>query len=216
LHRSNGNGKENGSKRRRLIDGMSGSGRPDRVVPLDLRLRAISESIPASYIDEVWVFPPLPNRNVACEFLVLVCYDGGEDRRRILTSHVDALRPDPESDDLEWVQRLREHGTAPQHLTAEIPDRLLQRLSEAGTPEVIEVRGLAQTWQEAIARYADGAGAHGRDGNGNGEVSGKNGASGSLEILVDSRVTPEISFRTVIESPHPVGGVDGINPRPDS
>ncbi|KPK78994.1 MAG: hypothetical protein AMS25_14105 [Gemmatimonas sp. SM23_52] len=92
---------------------MRGPSRTDRGLPLDLRLRAIADNVPTSSIDQLWVFPPLPNREIACEFLVLVCYDGGPDRRRILTSHVDAQFSDPEGDELEWVQRVREHGAAP-------------------------------------------------------------------------------------------------------
>ena len=82
-----------------LLKGVRGPTRLDRVLPLELRLRAIAEKIPASNIDELWVFPPLPNRDLACEFIVLVCYDGGEGHRRILTSHVDAQFKDPESDE---------------------------------------------------------------------------------------------------------------------
>ena len=78
LHRREG--RENGSRRRRLLNGMRGPSRTDRVLPLDLRLRAIADNVPTSSIDQLWVFPPLPNREIACEFLVLVCYDGGPDR----------------------------------------------------------------------------------------------------------------------------------------
>lgn len=187
-----------------FLRGLSGSGRPDRALPLDLRLRAIADSIPASSIDELWVFPPLPSRDVACEFVVLLCYDGAEDRRRILTSHVDARPVDPEGDELEWVQRLREHGTAPHGWAAEIPDRLLQRLSDAGVPEVIEVGGESQKWEEAIARFANGHGNGARAPNGNG--TGTASALGNGFGIVDSRVIREISFRTVIEASLPIRG----------
>lgn len=214
------NGKEYSSKRRRLVNGMSGSNRPDRAIPLDRRLRAISDSIPASCIDELWVFPPLPNRDIACEFLVLLCYDGGEDRRRILTSHVDAhASGEEESEEWEWVQRLREHGTAPQRWAAGIPDRLLQRLSEAGTPEVISVGGQAGKWEDAIARFADGGAvgsavaSNGTAGNGNGNGAGRPSGSVSRSdlILVDSGATREISFRTVVEATLPEQEEDGVN-----
>jgi hypothetical protein len=153
-------------------------------VPLDLRLRAIADTIPASIIDELWVFPPLPDREIASEFLVLVCYDGGEGRRRILTAHMDARRPDPERDEVEWVQRVREHGTAPHDWVAGMPDRLLQRLSEAGVPEVIRVGGRPEAWEQAVARYADGNGAAARGGRAG----------------FDSRPPRGISFTTVSET----------------
>jgi hypothetical protein len=184
------------------LRGLSGGGRPDRALPLDLRLKAISESIPASSIDELWVFPPLPNRDIACEFIVLLCYDGGEDRRRILTSHVDARPVEPEGEELEWVQRLREHGTAPHGWAAEIPDRLLQRLSDAGLPDVIEVGGEAEKWEEAIARFGNGHGKGAGAGTGNGAAA----ALGNGLGIVDSGVMREISFRTVIEASFPSKG----------
>jgi hypothetical protein len=171
-----------------LLNGMRGRSRPDRALPLDLRLRAIADNVPTSNIDQLWVFPPLPNREVACEFLVLVCYDGGPDRRRILTAHVDAQFRDPESDQLEWVQRLREHGAAPQRWVAGIPDRLLQRLADAGVPEVIDVGGRPRVWEEAITRFAKD------NGNGDGaELPGEG-------LGVDTRAQRIITFSTIIET----------------
>jgi hypothetical protein len=166
---------------------MRGPSATDRALPLDLRLRAIADNVPTSSIDQLWVFPPLPNREIACEFLVLVCYDGGPDRRRILTSHVDAQFCDPEGDELEWVQRVREHGAAPQRWVADIPDRLLQRLADAGVPEVIDVGGRPEVWAAAIARFA----------NGSGDVDSSGLPGGRL--LVDSRVQPQVAFKTIIE-----------------
>ena len=185
-----------------LLKGMSGQSRADRALPLDLRLRAIADRIPASSIDELWVFPPLPDREIACEFVVLICYDGGEDRRRILTVHVDARLPDPQSDEFEWVQYIREQGTAPQKWVADIPDRLLGRLAEAGVPEIIEVGGRPEAWQEVLERFgaADG------DGAGNGSEL----ARGTPQV--DIRVKPEISFSTVIESSCYGNGSDEADP----
>ena len=178
-----------------LLKRLNGQSRPDRSLPLDLRLQAIADTIPAANIDELWVFPPLPNRDVACEFVVLVCFDGGEDRRRILTSHVDAEFANPDSDEFEWVQRVREQGTAPQSLVSDIPDRLLGRLAEAGTPEIIEVGGRAEAWAEALARLANGTG----NGKGNGNGTGPSVALGAAQV--DGALKREISFSTIIESP---------------
>jgi hypothetical protein len=177
-----------------LLKGVRGPTRPDRVLPLDLRLRAIADNIPAANIDELWVFPPLPNRDLACEFIVLVCYDGGEGRRRILTSHVDAQFKDPESDEFEWVQRIREQGTTPHRWVAAIPDRLLQRLADAGVPEVIQVGGESEAWGEAVERLTND--------NGSG-----NGGSERSALLIDSSVLPEVTFSTIIESDVPGNGL---------
>jgi hypothetical protein len=176
-----------------LLKRTSGQTRPDRALPLDLRLQAIAGNIPTASIDELWVFPPLPDRDIACEFVVIVCFDGGADRRRILTCHVDAEFADPESEEFEWVQRVREQGTATQRYIADIPDRLLGRLAEAGTPQVIEVGGRAEAWEEALVQLANG------NGNGSGNGNGRAVALGAAQI--DSALKREISFSTIIESP---------------
>ncbi len=178
-----------------LLNRVVGSSRPDRALPLDLRLQAIADNIPTSTIDELWVFPPLPDRDSACEFLVLVCYDGGAERRRIVTAHVDAQPSDGGGEEYEWVQRLREHGTAPHQWVAGMPERLLQRLSEAGIPEVIEVGGQDEAWREAVERFANGHG----NGNGNGHGHG-NGNGNSAAYHVDSRHLKAIAFSTINET----------------
>ncbi len=175
-----------------LVSGVLGSTRPERVLSLDLRLRAIGDEVSASSIDELWVFPPLPDRDTACEFLVLICYDG-EDRRRVLTAHVDAQRSDPESDEFEWVQRLREHGAVPEGWVSAIPDRLLKRLAEAGIPEIIEVAGSAEAWDAAIARFAE-ASANGSPVSGVGrEAGGARIDSGENGRVVSEAASPSTS-----------------------
>ncbi len=180
VNRFGRNGSRRGAKPGRA--GMARRLRTVPGVPLELRLRALAEAIPASTIDEIWVFPPLPDREIASEFIVLVCYDGGAARRRILTAHMDARRPDPERDEVEWVQRVREHGAAPHDWVAGIPDRLLKRLSDVGVPEVIRVEGRPEAWEAVVARYA----------NGNGAAS-----AGAAEF--DMAVQKRISFTTVSE-----------------
>lgn len=180
------NGRSGGSRNRMLLSRMGGSSRPDQVLPLNLRLQAIADNIPTAIIDELWVFPPLPDRDAACEFLVLVCYNGGDDRRRIVTVQVDAQRSENGGEEFEWVQRLREHGTAPHQWVAGMPERLLQRLSEAGIPEVIEVAGREEAWAGAIERFSNG--------NGNGD------AGIGVAFSVDSEHTPAITFSTINET----------------
>jgi phosphoesterase RecJ-like protein len=200
-------GRESGSRRRMLVNGITGSSKPDRVLPLGLRLQAIADSVPSSLIDELWVFPPLPNRELACEFLVLICYDGGPERRRILTSHVDAHRADPDSEDFQWVQKLREHGTAPHDWVAGVPDRLLARLSEAGTPEVIEVGGHSEAWEQTLQRFANG------NGNGNGTGNG-HGQALKGPGHIDNRLATAITFSTIDETETAVSG-DGAYTEPE-
>lgn len=173
---------------------VNGSARRDPALPLDRRLEAIAENVPTSLIDELWVFPPLPDRDLTSEFIVIVCFDGGQDRRRILTAQVDAQRADQESAEFEWVQRLREHGTAPQGWVSDMPERLLQRLAHAGLPEVIEICGDAESWERAISRFANG------NGNGNG---GAEAGPGDL-FRVDSPAKPTISFSTINECAVPI------------
>ncbi len=151
------NGRERDARRRALLSGVGSSSKPERSLPLAARLRAISESIPASQIAELWVFPPLPNRETTSEFLLLTCYDGAG-RRRIVTAHVEAQSTDPENDEYEWIQKLEEHGAAPEDWVAGIPDRLLRRLADAGVPEVVEIAGEPERWAEAIARLTSGNG----------------------------------------------------------
>lgn len=189
---------------------INGSGHPSRAsLSVDLRLRAIAENINTSSVEELWVFPPLPDREVASEFIVLVCYDGGDDRRRIVTAHMDAERSDPDGFEVQWVQRLRDHGSAPCRWVSGMPDRLLQRLSDAGVPEILEVGGDAEAWERAVSRFAERAGngsgvVAGPAKNGNGGV-GANGNAGQSAsslgaALVDSAARREIGFDTVIES----------------
>ena len=186
LHRKNGS--VNGS-RRRMLNGLNGQSRPDHVLPLEPRLRALADNLPATSIEELWVFPPLPDRDRACEFIVLVCYDGGEERRRIVTCHMDAQFSDPEGDELEWVQRVREQGIAPQRWVSDIPDGLLKRFAEAGVPEVVEIGGSPEAWDAAIAQFA----------NGNGAGNGQEGSIADRLVEVDICQRPQISFTTIIE-----------------
>jgi hypothetical protein len=74
-----------------------------------------------------------------------------------------------------------------------MPERLLQRLSEAGIPEVIEVGGQDEAWRQAVDRFANG------NGNGNGHGNG-NGDAISAALQVDSQHLKTITFSTINET----------------
>lgn len=167
-------GGANGTRRRRWLRGSDGRLRRDEVLPLAARLKEIEERIPPSRIDAVWIFPPLPEREISCEFIVLSCFDGPE-RRRIITAHVEARPSESDATDFRWVQRMLEHGAAPEGWVSGMPDRLLGRLSDAGVPQVMEIGGEPRRWLEAVHALANGNGGAGNGGAGNGGAGDGNG-----------------------------------------
>jgi hypothetical protein len=180
------NGKIAGARRRAWLTRRNGrNGEP--ALPLDVRLRAIGERIEISEIDELWVFPPLPDRDGAAEFIVLSCYDG-PGRRRVVTAHVEPQRDEQaaEEPEITWVQRLHEHGAAPEDWVSGIPDRLLQRLSEAGVPRVVEIGGQPERWVEAIDGLTGGNGAHGNATAADGRAPNRVDSAGPAGILLDA------------------------------
>lgn len=198
-HRANGNGNGNGRSpgpasrawlwRRRRSNG-------DAVLPLDARLREIGDRLPPSQIDEIWIFPPLPDREFASEFIVLSCFEA-PGRRRIVTAHVEAESEGSEEVPATWVQRLREHGVAPENWVPGIPDRLLERLSDAGVPRVFEIGGEPGRWTEALGELLGNGAANGAvNGLGNGNGNGAETAPGN----VDSTASTKVTSRTPVES----------------
>lgn len=175
VHRRTGNGRLKASRRLwpKRLNGRGLGG----VLPLERRLQAIGDRVAVSEIDELWVFPPLPDREMTSEFIVISCYDG-PGRRRIVTAHVEIESRDPETAEITCVQHLEEHGAAPEGWVSGIPDRLLQRLSDAGVPEAIEIGGSPERWLEAI-RSLTGSGNGTVAANGSLERAGAGGSAGS-------------------------------------
>ena len=182
------NGRVNGNRRRQWIRGPDGRLRRDEILPLTVRLKEIEERVPPSEIDALWIFPPLPDREISCEFIVLSCYDGPE-RRRIITAHVEARPSDSEASDLRWVQRMLEHGAAPEGWVSGMPDRLLGRLSDAGVPRVVEIGGEPERWLEAVRTLAHGGG--------NGHVTGGNGHARHVDRSSDVEHNSDVSGMSV-------------------
>jgi hypothetical protein len=184
------NGRLNGN-RRRLLQGVDSRRSPDRDLPLAARLRALAEHHPPTSIDELWVFPPLQNRGAAGEFILVTSFEVlGAGRRRVVTAHVEPEFKDEDGVEFVWVQRIVEVGAVRQEWLEALPDSLLGRFAEAGVPEVLEIGGRAEAWEEALTRFANE--------NGNGHQNGSappsgNGAaadSGHAAVRVDSPATP--------------------------
>ena len=172
------NGRLNEDRKRQLLKGVEARRPPERDLPLYERLQALAEEVSPADIDEIWVFPPLPNRDAAAEFLLLSGYHVESDRhRRVITAHVEAEFEDEDGLDFVWVQRIERVGPVPQDWLESLPDSLLGRFAEAGTPEVHEIAGRPEAWEALLARLAEAggavaAGANAGGGNGNGRAVG--------------------------------------------
>lgn len=138
---------------------------------LDVRLRAVHEELGATAVDQVWVFTPLPHQDPASEFVLLSCYDGAPDRRRVVVARLCLEALDEEGHDVRWIQRLEVHGTAPRDAIPRLAERLSRRAGDPTTPVVAEIGGLPDRW-EAFLRDLLRA-----EANGNGNANGNGGFS---------------------------------------
>jgi hypothetical protein len=145
---------------------------------LDARLRAVQQELGGA-VDQVWVFTPLAHQDPACEFVLLSCFDGAPDRRRVVVARLCLEPLDEEGHDVRWVQRLEVQGTAPRDVVPRLADRLSRRVGQATTPVVVEIAGAPERWQEFLRALAgNGANANGHDASAhrNGHTNG-NGTS---------------------------------------
>lgn len=176
-------GRLNGDRTRQLLKGVEARRPAERDLPLHERLRALAEEVSPADIDELWVFPPLPNREAAAEFLLLTGYHVESDRhRRVITAHVEAEFEDEEGLDFVWVQRVERVGPVPQDWLESLPDSLLGRFAEAGTPEVHEIGGQPEAWEALLARFAE-AGGGVRNGNGGSNGNGLDVEGGAAPAI---------------------------------
>lgn len=143
--------------------------------PMELpaRLRAVHEELGATAVDRVWVFSPLSHQDPAAEFVLLSCYDGAPDRRRVLVARLVLEPLDDEGHEVRWVQRLEAHGTAPREVIPRVADRLSRRVGDSSAPIVAEIGGAPERWDAFLRGLANGdSGTNGHGaGNGNGSAS---------------------------------------------
>lgn len=134
--------------------------KPDRRLrpTLDLggRLKAAGDELGASAVDEVWIFPPLPNQEPPTEFVMLSCFDGAPERRRVVVARLTLEPLDEEGDEVRWVQKLEEHGTAPQDVIPRLAERLLRRAGDSNAPLVAEIRGAPERWSDFLGHVTNG------------------------------------------------------------
>ena len=136
-------------------------------IGLEARLRAAAETLDPSAVDQVWIFPPLPDQEPAAEFLLFSCYDGAPDRRRVIAARVTVEPIDEAGLEVRWVQRLDVHGTAPRDILPRVADRLVRRTGTPAPPRVVEIGGAPERWEALLAELASRP-ADGADGGANG------------------------------------------------
>jgi len=128
-------------------------------------LEGVVRHLPATALDELWIFPPRRHGEVESVVVVAAAFvpDDAE-RRRILTSHLTARR-----DDLKKAARKRgakaiepivvEQGEAPAERIGRVVDGVMRRLDEelaALAPRPVKIGGEEARWEELIAELAAG------------------------------------------------------------
>lgn len=136
---------------------------------LDARLRAVHAELGAAAVDQVWVFTSLPHQDPASEFVLLSCYDGAPDRRRVVVARLCLESLDDEGHEVRWIQRLEAHGTAPRDAIPRLAERLSRRAGDPAAPVVGAIGGDPDRW-EAFVRDLLRAESNG-NGHGNGGVA---------------------------------------------
>lgn len=88
---------------------------------------------------------------------MLSCFDGAPDRRRVVVARLTLESLDEEGDEVRWVQKLEEYGTAPQDVLPRLAERLLRRVGDSSVPLVAEIAGAPERWDELVAHFKSGA-----------------------------------------------------------
>lgn len=141
---------------------------------LDARLRAVHEELGAAVVDRVWVFSPLSHQDPAAEFVLLSCFDGAPERRRVIVARLILEPLDEEGHEVRWVQKLEAYGTAPRDVVPRMAERLSRRAGDPSAPRVAEIGGSADRWEAFLRELANGRGNAAYpngDGGGNGRGS---------------------------------------------
>jgi hypothetical protein len=113
-------------------------------------LHRISDHIPVSLIDYLWIFPP--RRVAAGDSVVVVVAAFADDlvRKRVFTAHFTISRSRKGQADV--TARFDEHGAAPDHALTRIVDGVLHRLGEdtAATPREQQIAGDVAQWNALL------------------------------------------------------------------
>ncbi|MGH7545553.1 MAG: hypothetical protein ACREKI_05155 [Gemmatimonadota bacterium] len=138
---------------------------------LDARLRAVLAELGATAVDQVWIFTALPHQDPASEFVLLSCYDGAADRRRVVVARLCLEPLADDAHEVRWVQRLEAHGTAPRDAIPRLAERLSRRAGDPTAPVVGEIGGVPDRWEAFLRDLLR------TEPNGNGHISGNGGVA---------------------------------------
>lgn len=141
------------------------------------RLRELEEEVPPTEIGELWVFPPLEEREGSREFVLFTRY-GDNGTRRLYSARVPpsdgeggrelpgplghTREPEREMANRENgdgqaeaevpEQRITEHGAMPVGRLPGLVQRFRRRLDDGGAPVHLEIGGERARWVEAVGR----------------------------------------------------------------
>jgi len=116
-------------------------------------LAAVTERVPPSSVDAVWLFPPrqLGARESGLAVLSVYAGEGAEGARTIYTLHYVVEPPAPKARPVR-TDELAEQGTVPRDRVDRIIEGVLRRLNEAESPpDVREVEGDEARWAALLA-----------------------------------------------------------------
>ncbi|MBI4410298.1 MAG: hypothetical protein HY561_11360 [Gemmatimonadetes bacterium] len=128
-----------------MPDAVQKNGRP--AGSLTALLDELARRIAVEAVDELWIFPPHRVGSHESTVIVVSAFDGGGERRRVLTAHFTSRRETGGQAQLFDV--LTEHGTAPAALIGRVVDGVLRRLGDdlAGAPpRAASIAGDAGRW----------------------------------------------------------------------
>lgn len=122
-------------------------------------LAAVTDRVPPSSVDAVWLFPPrqLGARESGLAVLSVYAGEGAEGARTIYTVHYVLEPPAPKARPVR-TDELAEQGTVPRDRVDRIIEGVLRRLQEAESPpDVREVEGDEARWTALLAGLSGAA-----------------------------------------------------------
>jgi hypothetical protein len=117
---------------------------------LPVLLEGLAARVPASTIDEMYLFPTRRVQGVESTVFVFSVHDADE-RRRVITAHVRAIRNKRGEPIVE--SKLDEHATTPADRIPRVIEGVLRRLSEefaATPPSHCRIEGSTERWRALI------------------------------------------------------------------